>query len=85
LFDVDTQTGVELMRVSRAFAQRPDVYRRLSWQGLVELSAASMPWNFRRRLETAIMTGTKMTAVQIRRARLADATKRGQPALSIAA
>jgi hypothetical protein len=85
LFDVDTQTGVELMRVSRAFGQRPDVYRRLSWQGLVELSAASMPWNIRRRLETAIMTGTKMTAVQIRRARLAHAAKRGQPALSIAA
>jgi hypothetical protein len=44
-----------------------------------------MPWNIRRRLETAIMTGTKMTAVQIRRARLAHAAKRGQPALSIAA
>jgi hypothetical protein len=85
LFDVDTQTGVELMRVARFFGQKPAVYRRLSWQALVELSAVSLPWNVRRRLEIAITAGRKVTAVQIRRARQAHAAERDRPAVRMAA
>lgn len=79
MFDVDAQTAAELMKVAKLFGKKPDVYRRLSWQALVELSAVSLPWNVRRRLEIAITTGKKVTAVQIRRARLAHAAKRDQP------
>jgi hypothetical protein len=88
LFDVETQVGVELMRIARLYGQRPEIYRRLSYQALVELTARSLPWHLRRRFEVAIMAGTKVTASQIRRARQAQATSRrpaDQPAQRAAA
>ncbi len=41
-FDVDTQQAVHLMRVARAYGGRPEIYRRLSWKALRDLSSPTM-------------------------------------------
>ncbi len=68
-FDVDTQQAVHLMRVARAYGGRPEIYRRLSWKALRDLSSPTMPALVRQDLEARILAGQRIGAPQIRRAR----------------
>jgi hypothetical protein len=66
---VDTITASEAMRVARLYGKRPEIYRRLSWIALFELSSPKMAQSVRRALEAKILAGQSVTASQIRKAR----------------
>jgi hypothetical protein len=76
-FDVDAQEAARMMRVAKHYAGRPEIYRRLSWRILVELTAPAVMPDARRVLELKIASGQKVDLAQIRRAR--GAVKRGAP------
>jgi hypothetical protein len=68
-FDVDTMLGVECARVARAYGERPEVYRRLSWEGLIQLSSPTLPSSLRQDLERRILAGERISGPDIIRAR----------------
>ena len=57
------------MRVARTYAGRPEVYRRLSWIALLELSSPKMAPAVRQAIEAKIVAGESVTAPHIRKAR----------------
>jgi hypothetical protein len=67
--DVDPQLAMEAARVARAYCQRPDIYRRLGWPALVELSSPSLTAGKRKQLEARILAGEKVTRKEIAAAR----------------
>jgi hypothetical protein len=81
LFDVDTMTGVRAMMVARAYGDRPEIYRRLSWKALRDLSSPSIQPSLRRDLEARILADERIGGPQIRRARLAHSKADGRPRL----
>jgi hypothetical protein len=66
---VDQITASEAMKVARTYGTRPEIYRRLSWIALFELSSPKMAPSVRQALEAKILAGQSITALQIRRAR----------------
>jgi hypothetical protein len=89
-FEVDGQTAGELMKVARVFGARPEIYRRLSWEALLQLSSPAIPASARAELERRIMAGERIGAPQIRQARRKQQTGRprrpvNQPAQRMAA
>lgn len=78
LLDIDTQRAGHLMAVVRAFGTKPEVYRRLSWKALCDMSSPSFPVAARDALERRIIAGERIRAPEIRAARGAlKAGKRG--------
>jgi hypothetical protein len=69
LFDVDTLTACELMRVARVYGERPEIWQRLSWQALVQLSAPSLPAKHREQFERRTIAGEGIKGSEIARAR----------------
>jgi hypothetical protein len=67
--DTDPVAAVEAVRIAQAYGQRPEIYRRASWECLFQLSCPSLPAAARRRFEAAIVAGREVTGVQIARAR----------------
>jgi hypothetical protein len=76
-FDVDGQQACELMKVARAYGAKPEIYQRLSWEGLIQLASPTMPAPVRQRLEARILAGEKIVASDIVRAR--ETLKNGRP------
>jgi hypothetical protein len=60
---------LEAMKVARVYGARPEIYRRLSWNALFELSSPKMAQSVRKALEAKIIAGESVTAPQIRKAR----------------
>jgi hypothetical protein len=77
---VDQITASEAMRVARAHGTRPEIYRRLSWIALFELSSPKMAQSVRQAIEAKILAGQSVSASEIRRAR--GPLKTGRPKLS---
>jgi hypothetical protein len=69
LLDIDTQRAGHLMAVVRAFGTKPEVYRRLSWKALCDMSSPSFPLAAREALESRIIAGERIRAPEIRAAR----------------
>lgn len=67
--DVEALLATEAARVARAYGDRPDVYQRLSWAALVELSSPSLPAAAREQFERRALAGEDIKAVEIARAR----------------
>jgi hypothetical protein len=84
LFDVDTMIGVRAMMVARVHADKPAIYRRLSWKAVRDLASPTMPAPVRQDLEARILAGERIGGPQIRRARQAHA-RAGQRATLMAA
>jgi hypothetical protein len=74
-FDIEAMHAVECARVARAYGDRPDIYRRLSWNALVLLSSPTLPSPARQRLEARILAGEPVVATDIVRARQAHAAQ----------
>jgi hypothetical protein len=68
-FDIDTMHAVECARVARAYGERSDIYRRLSWNVLVLLSSPTIPALVRQDLEARILVGESIGGPDILRAR----------------
>jgi hypothetical protein len=66
---VDQITASEAMKVARVYGTRPEIYGRLSWIALFELSSPKMAQSVRKALEAKILAGETVTASQIRKAR----------------
>jgi hypothetical protein len=77
LFDVDTKRSVQCMMVARAYAERPEIYRRLSWKALRDLASPSLPVSARQDLERRILAGESIGGPDIVRAR--GPLKTGRP------
>jgi hypothetical protein len=67
-FDIDTMHAVECARVARAYGERLDIYRRLSWNALVLLSSPTIPAPVRQDLEARILVGESVGGPDILRA-----------------
>ncbi len=67
--DVDPITAAEAQRVARLYLGLDDIWRRASWQTLIELASPKMAPEIRSAFEDRILAGGKVTTVQIRRAR----------------
>ena len=76
-FEIDAQHSCEVMKVARAYGAKPEIYRRLSWEGLLQLASPTMPAPVRQRLEARILAGEKVVASDIVRAR--GTLKNGRP------
>jgi hypothetical protein len=74
-FDVDTKTAARAMLVARVFGSKPAIYSRLSWIALVTLASPTMPAAVRAALEARIVSGERIGAPEIRRARRARAAR----------
>jgi hypothetical protein len=72
-FDIDQLRATEAMRVARVYADRPEIYRRLSWQALLDLASPSIPAAVRQQLEAVITPGNPITGPDIRRIRKSHA------------
>jgi hypothetical protein len=64
--DVEPVSAQEALRVARVYGRRPEIFRRLTWQALVELSSPSLPADARTEIEAKIMAGDRFTHTQIR-------------------
>lgn len=67
--DLDTLQACEMMKVVKVYGDRPEIYRCVSWQTLVELASPSLPASARTRFETAIIAGKQVKAAAVRNAR----------------
>ena len=65
---LDQIAASESMKVARAYGTRPEIYRRLSWIALFELSPNMSPV-VRRRLEAQILAQRVRHSPQIHKAR----------------
>lgn len=63
--DLEASEISELMRVARAYGDREEIIGRLSWRGLVALSASTLSAQTRLGLETRIRAGERISASQI--------------------
>jgi hypothetical protein len=68
-FDVDQKRASQVMRVARLYATRPEIYRAVGWQTLIELSSPAMSPTARQAFEAKVIAGQKLTARQVRRSR----------------
>jgi hypothetical protein len=68
-FDVDQKRASQVMRVARLYATRPEIYRAVGWQTLIELSSPGMSPTVRQAFEAKVIAGQKLTARQVRRSR----------------
>jgi hypothetical protein len=59
-----------MMHVARRYADRADVYRRVSWNALVELSALNLPDSARQAFERRILDGESVKLKEIARVRV---------------
>jgi hypothetical protein len=66
---VDQITASGSMKVARAYGARPEIYRRLSWIALFELSSPKMSPSVRQAIEAEILAGKSVSATEIRRVR----------------
>lgn len=66
---VDEKTAMQAASVARLYGQRAEIFRRLSWRALVELSSPSLPESARRRFEERIIAGENVKGNEIARAR----------------
>lgn len=66
----------EALRVARVYGRRPEIYRRLSWQALVELSSPHLSVDARTEIEAKIIAGDRFSHTQIRARR---PLRRGPP------
>jgi hypothetical protein len=57
------------MRVARHYAERPEIWRSVSWRTLVELSSPQMSQSVRQAFESKILAGQSISAPEIRQAR----------------
>ena len=73
---VESVTAQEALRVARVHGQRPEIYRRLSWQALVELSSPHLSAEVRTEIEAKIIAGDRFSHTQIRARR---PLRRGPP------
>jgi hypothetical protein len=74
------------LRVARVYGQRPDIYRRLSWQALVELSSPDLSADARTEIEAKIIAGDRFSHSQIRARRpLRSGPLKKEPAQRMAA
>ena len=72
--------------VARVYADKPLIYRRLSWKAVRDLASPTMPASVRQDIEARILAGERIGGPKIRRARLAHAQRRTeQPARMAAA
>jgi hypothetical protein len=79
LFDVDTKAAFEAMRIARIYGQRPEIYSRLSWQALIQLTSPSLPAGARRQLEMRIIAGESISGPAIVRFRGGKFKRIGRP------
>jgi hypothetical protein len=63
---VEPVSAQEALRVARVYGQRPEIYRRLTWQALVEMASPSLSAEARADLEAKIMAGDRFSHTQIR-------------------
>ena len=68
-FDIDAKFASQCARVARRYAGRFEIFSKLSWNALVNLSAPSLSAAARHRLEKSIIAGERVGARDIRRAR----------------
>jgi hypothetical protein len=76
-FNLEPRESCRAMLIARIYAGRPEVYTRLSWIALVELSGPSTTEDVRKGLEARIIAGEAIGAPEIRKAR--GALKTGRP------
>ena len=67
----------ECARVAKVYGARPEIYRRLSWEGLIQLSSPTLPSSLRQDLERRILAGERISGPNIIRAR--GPLKMGRP------
>jgi hypothetical protein len=67
--DVEPKLAMQATSVAKVYGAKPEIYRRVSWQALVELSAPSLSAAARLRFESAVIEGKEITGIQIKRAR----------------
>jgi hypothetical protein len=68
-FGLEPLAATPHMQVARLYGDRPDITSRLTWDTLKKLSAPSLPASIRQDLEAALMTGKRVVAGDIVRAR----------------
>ncbi|MBR0696733.1 hypothetical protein [Bradyrhizobium lablabi] len=69
-FDIHCGTeAAELARVARVYGSRPEIYRAVSWQALVQLSSPSTPESVREKIESRILEGERVSGAEVIRAR----------------
>jgi hypothetical protein len=69
-FDLhDSLYVAEVMRVSRRYTHRPDIYRAVGWRVLVELASQATPESARLEIEARILAGERVNGAEIIRAR----------------
>jgi hypothetical protein len=66
---IDQLRASQVMRAARLYADRPEIYRAVSWRTLLELSSPQMSPAVRQAFEARVIAGQKLTAPEIRRAR----------------
>jgi hypothetical protein len=57
------------MKVARVYGERPEIWQKLSWQALVQLSSPSLPAKHREQFERRIIAGEVVKGPEIARAR----------------
>jgi hypothetical protein len=63
---LDPQVAINLRRVAQAYGDRPQIYRRLSWDALEQLASRSVKGVVRAILEQRILAGERVGADDIR-------------------
>lgn len=84
--DLATLEACEIMKVARVYGARPEIYRSVSWQVLVELASRRLPGSARTRFETTVIAGKQVKAKEVMKARSRRCGPRqGSPILQAAA
>lgn len=61
-FDIHNATEVgEMARIARLYGDRPEIYRTVGWNALVQLSSPSTPEDVRQKLEARILEGERVS------------------------
>jgi hypothetical protein len=69
-FDVDPKIGdAGHENAARAYAGKPEIYQKLSWNALAALASPTLPEDVRIKLEQQVLAGRKIGAADVRRAR----------------
>ncbi|MDE5454036.1 hypothetical protein GWE18_14395 [Bradyrhizobium sp. CSA112] len=65
-FDLhDSLEVAEMMRISRRYGERPEIFRKVGWRGLVELASSATSEAQRRELEARILAGERVNGAEI--------------------
>jgi hypothetical protein len=67
--DVEQALAAEATRVAERYGQRPEIWRQMSWNALVELSSPSLPAAARKRFESRVLAGDEVKGAEIAKAR----------------